>query len=73
LFPLRARKLAMPWEEILEALSALRELCPSPIPLTVKTHDAALRIAERYGYRIYDSLVIAAALEAAAVRSFRKT
>jgi predicted nucleic acid-binding protein len=30
----------------------------------VKTHDAALRIAERYGYHIYDSLVIAAALEA---------
>jgi predicted nucleic acid-binding protein len=58
-----ARKLAMPWEEILEALSALRELCPSPVPLTVKTHDAALRIAGRYRYHIYDSLVIAAALE----------
>jgi predicted nucleic acid-binding protein len=60
-----ARKLGMPWEEILDALSALRELCPSPpVPLTVKTHDAALRIAGRYGYHIYDSLVIAAALEA---------
>jgi len=60
-----ARKLGMPWEEILEALSALRELCPSPpIPVTVKTHDAALRIAGRFGYHIYDSLVIAAALEA---------
>jgi predicted nucleic acid-binding protein len=59
-----ARKLAMPWAEILEALSAVRELCPSPVPLTVKTHDAALRIAGQYGYHIYDSLVIAAALEA---------
>ncbi len=59
-----ARKLGMPWAEILEALSAVRELCPSPVPLTVKTHDAALRIAGRYGYHIYDSLVIAAALEA---------
>ncbi|MGA3235747.1 MAG: PIN domain-containing protein [Bryobacteraceae bacterium] len=59
-----ARKLGMPWEEILEALSALRELYPSPVPLTVKTHDAALRIAGRYGYHIYDSLAIAAALEA---------
>jgi predicted nucleic acid-binding protein len=59
-----ARKLGMPWEEILKALSALRELCPSPVPFTVKTHDAALRIAGRYGYHIYDSLVIAAALEA---------
>ena len=58
------RKLAMPWEEVLEALSAIRVLFPSPVPLTVQTHDAALRIARRYGYHIYDSLVIAAALEA---------
>ena len=58
------RKLAMPWEEILEALSALRVLFPAPVPLTVQTHDQALRIARRYGYHIYDSLVIAAAQEA---------
>ena len=58
------RKLAMPWEEILEALSALRVLCPSPVPLTVEIHDAALEIAGQYGYHIYDSLVIAAALQA---------
>ena len=58
------RKLAMPWDDVLEALSAIRVLFPSPVPLTVRTHDVALRIARRYGYRIYDSLVIAAALEA---------
>ena len=58
------RKLGMPWEEVLEALSAIRVLFPSPVPLTVQTHDRALGIAGRYGYHIYDSLVIAAALEA---------
>jgi predicted nucleic acid-binding protein len=58
------RKLAMPWKEVLEALNVIRVLCPSPVPLTVQTHDAALRISGRYGYHIYDSLVIAAALEA---------
>jgi len=58
------RKLAMPLEEILEALSALRVLCPSPVPLTIEIHDAALRISGRYGYHIFDSLVIAAALHA---------
>ncbi len=58
------RQLAMPWEEVLEALSAIREVCPSPVRLTLRTHDAALRIAARYGYHIHDSLVIAAALEA---------
>jgi predicted nucleic acid-binding protein len=50
--------------EALEALSALRVLCPSPVPLTVQTHDTALRITGRFGYNSYDSLVIAAALEA---------
>jgi predicted nucleic acid-binding protein len=30
----------------------------------VDTHDQALRIAERYGFQIYDSLIVAAALEA---------
>jgi predicted nucleic acid-binding protein len=58
------RKLAMSWEEVLEALTAIRILCPSPLPITVETHDTALRIAGLYRYRIYDSLVIAAALEA---------
>lgn len=57
------RKLGMSWKQVLEALSAIRVLCPSPAPLTVETHDAALRIMGRYGYHIYDSLVIAAALE----------
>jgi predicted nucleic acid-binding protein len=58
------RKLAMPWKEVLEALKAIRVLCPSPVPVTIKTHDMALRIAGRYGFHIYDSLVIAAAIEA---------
>ena len=57
-------KLAMSWEEVIEALGAIRALSPTPVPLTVRTHDAALRIARRHGYHIYDSLVIAAALEA---------
>ena len=58
------RKLAMSWEEVLQALSALRILFPSPTPITVETHDMAVRIAGQYKYHIYDSLVIAAALEA---------
>jgi predicted nucleic acid-binding protein len=58
------RKLAMPWSDVLEALSAIGILCPSPVPITVETHDAALQIADRHGYHIYDSLVIAVALKA---------
>jgi predicted nucleic acid-binding protein len=58
------RKLAMPWKEVVEALRVIRALCRSPVPLTVQTHEAALRISVRYGYHIYDSLVVAAALQA---------
>jgi len=45
------------------ALGILRVFCLEPAPLTVKTHEAALQIAERYKYSIYDGLIIAAALE----------
>jgi predicted nucleic acid-binding protein len=58
------RKLSMGWDEIKEALEAIRALCGPPTALTVDTHDQALRIAERYGFQIYDSLIVAAALEA---------
>ena len=59
------RKILMSWSDVTEALDAFQVLCPSPLPITIETHQAALRIAQKYGYRIYDALVLAAALEAA--------
>jgi len=58
------RKLSMPWREVRKALRAFRVLCPSPLPITVETHDAALRLAEKHGFEIYDALAVAAALDA---------
>lgn len=58
------RKLGMSWDEVMEALAAVRVFCPAPRPLTVMVHETGLRIARQYGYRIYDALIIAAALEA---------
>jgi predicted nucleic acid-binding protein len=58
------RKILMSWKDVTEAVDAFRILCPSPIPVTVEMHEAALRIAEKHGYNIYDALVVAAALEA---------
>ena len=58
------RKLRMSWKEVKDALDAIRVLCPSVIPITTDTHQAALRIAEKYGYEIYDALILAAALDA---------
>jgi predicted nucleic acid-binding protein len=56
------RKLNMSWEEISDALSAVRVLCEPPIALSVRTHEAALKIAAQSGYQIYDALILAAAL-----------
>jgi predicted nucleic acid-binding protein len=58
------RKLGMSWEEIGDALAAIRVLCPIPTPLTIDTHDAGVRIAAKYGFQFYDALIAAAALEA---------
>ena len=59
------KKLRLSREEIDEALAAIRVLCPSPVPLTIDTHDAGRRIAAKYGYSMFDGLIAASALEAA--------
>ncbi len=58
------RKLKLSWFEIGETLSALRSLCPPPLPLTVATHETALALASRHNFAFYDALIVASALEA---------
>jgi predicted nucleic acid-binding protein len=58
------KKLRLSWEEIDEVLAAIRVLCPSPVPLTIDTHDTGRRIAARYGYSMFDGVIVASALEA---------
>ena len=58
-----SRKLRMPWTEIREVLAQLRAVC-TVAPMNLETHEAALRLAERYGLSIYDALIVAAALQA---------
>jgi predicted nucleic acid-binding protein len=58
------RKLGMSWKEIKEFLDLIRVLCPNPVPISFDTHTGALGVAEKYGYSIYDSLIISAALKA---------
>lgn len=60
------RKLAKNWEEVRRALDILSVFCPQPAPLTLETHQQAVHIAERHGYSIFDSLIIAAALDTGA-------
>jgi predicted nucleic acid-binding protein len=58
------RKMNMPWDDMRATLQWIRLLCPDVVTLTIETHEKAVGIAERYGYRIYDSLIIVSALEA---------
>lgn len=56
-----SRKLRMSWAEIHEVLAQIRAVCALEA-ITVETHERALQMAERYGYSIYDALILAAAL-----------
>lgn len=58
------RKLGMSWEELRDALAAIRIVCPTILAIDIDTHADALRIAERHGYAIFDALIIASALQA---------
>lgn len=56
------RKARVSRNDVRSALQWIRILCADPVPVTLELHEDALRIAERYEYQIYDSLIIAAAL-----------
>lgn len=56
-----SRKLGMPIPEIREALAAIRAVCRVE-PVSEDTHDFGLKVAERYGLSVYDSMIVASAL-----------
>ena len=51
------RKLGHSWDEIRAALAVIRDLCPIVVPIDIDTHEAALRLAERYGFAMFDALI----------------
>jgi predicted nucleic acid-binding protein len=55
------RKLKMSVAEVREVLGTVRRLC-TVVPLSEETHDLGLAIAERHGFSLYDSMIVAAAL-----------
>jgi predicted nucleic acid-binding protein len=57
-------KLKKPWPYTMTRLDAIEEMCQPPIPVTLNLHRQGLRIAQRTGYRIHDSMLLSAALEA---------
>jgi predicted nucleic acid-binding protein len=55
------RKLAMPFADVVEILGTVREVCRAD-PVTVECHDKGVEIAQRYGFSLYDSVIVASAL-----------
>lgn len=55
------RKLRMPLGDIREILDTVRALCGVE-PVTLATHDRGLSIKERYGFSLYDSMLVSSAL-----------
>jgi predicted nucleic acid-binding protein len=60
------RKLAMPLAEIQTVLRDIRRFCKA-VPLTLETHEQGLELAQRYGFSLYDAMVVASAVEAGCV------
>jgi predicted nucleic acid-binding protein len=54
------RKLKMDWTEVTEVLTAVQTTCPVE-PLTVETHHLGCLLAQRYGFSVYDAMIVAAA------------
>ena len=55
------RKLGFEWVKIDRALDDLSMLLDRPLPLTVDVHRSGVEFSRRYGYDIYDSLILSAA------------
>jgi predicted nucleic acid-binding protein len=57
------RKMRMSWDETHALLTLLRGLL-TVHPLTIAVHENGLRLAERYGFSIYDAMIASSAIEA---------
>jgi predicted nucleic acid-binding protein len=57
------RKARYDWDRTHTLLDGIRDLLVVR-PLTVEVHDAGLAIAQRYRISIYDSMIVASALDA---------
>lgn len=58
------RKMKLPWPDVAMAVSDLCRLASRPAPITLASSQHGLQLAARYGFSIYDCLIIASALEA---------
>lgn len=56
-----SRKLKMAYAEIRQTLSIVRAVCQTQA-ITIDIHEQGLEVAERFGFSLYDSMIVSAAL-----------
>jgi predicted nucleic acid-binding protein len=57
------RKHRFTWQEVRVFLAMVRNVCEI-VDVQIETHLLGLNIAERYGFSIYDAMIVASALHA---------
>ena len=55
------RKYSSPWTKVQDILSIIRDLCDVQA-ISVETHELGLSLAQRYKFRVYDGMIVAAAI-----------
>ena len=58
------RKLKWSWQDVAEALVAVRTLCPFATSITLDTHERAVALVAIHSFAFYDALIVASALDA---------
>ncbi|MFN0161301.1 MAG: PIN domain-containing protein [Burkholderiales bacterium] len=58
-----SRKLGLSAAEIGAALEPIKAVC-TVVPITLAVHERGLGVVKRYGFSIYDAMIVGAALEA---------
>ena len=55
------RKLRYTWAQTHELINALQSFC-EVVPLTLAIHERGRKLAERYGFSVYDAMIVGAAI-----------
>ncbi|ATQ58227.1 PIN domain-containing protein [Paracoccus yeei] len=63
------RKAGMSWQEAGDFLAGVRDLC-EVIGLSARIHDVGLAVGERYGFSVYDAMIVSAALTSGCERLY---
>jgi predicted nucleic acid-binding protein len=57
-------KFRMDWTEVKQLIQGTTTMCPNPKALVYETYLEGRRISERFGFSIWDGLILASALDA---------